>query len=209
MLRAYRKYRQRARLALHRELPARRDRGEPAHHGEAGAAVRAALRPGARARRGGGGGAARGDPRRTSTRSPRSTTTGSCATSSASSRRRCGRTPTAAGGARSRSRSARPRCRRCRSRRRCSRSTSTRPSVEGIHLRGGKIARGGIRWSDRMDYRTEVFGLMRAQMTKNAVIVPDGAKGGFHLNRRPEDPAEVRGRGRAPVRDVHRRACST
>src|SRR3954452_10703511 len=55
------------------------------------------------------------------------------------------------------------------------------PEVEGIHLRGGRIARGGIRWSDRMDYRTEVFGLMRAQMTKNAVIVPVGAKGGFHL----------------------------
>jgi glutamate dehydrogenase len=66
------------------------------------------------------------------------------------------------------------------------------PEVEGIHLRGGKIARGGIRWSDRMDYRTEVFGLMRAQMTKNAVIVPDGAKGGFHLTARPEDPAELR-----------------
>src|ERR687886_151574 len=66
------------------------------------------------------------------------------------------------------------------------------PEVEGIHLRGGKIARGGIRWSDRMDYRTEVFGLMRAQMTKNAVIVPDGAKGGFYLRRPPEDPAEVR-----------------
>jgi glutamate dehydrogenase len=66
------------------------------------------------------------------------------------------------------------------------------PEVEGIHLRGGKIARGGIRWSDRMDYRTEVFGLMRAQMTKNAVIVPDGAKGGFHLSRRPEDPSELR-----------------
>jgi glutamate dehydrogenase len=66
------------------------------------------------------------------------------------------------------------------------------PEVEGIHLRGGRIARGGIRWSDRMDYRTEVFGLMRAQMTKNAVIVPDGAKGGFHLRERPEDPREVR-----------------
>src|SRR4051795_13399838 len=66
------------------------------------------------------------------------------------------------------------------------------PEVEGIHLRGGKSARGGIRWSDRMDYRTEVFGLMRAQMTKNAVIVPDGAKGGFHLRDRPEDPAELR-----------------
>ncbi|MEA2227846.1 MAG: glutamate dehydrogenase, partial [Solirubrobacteraceae bacterium] len=66
------------------------------------------------------------------------------------------------------------------------------PEVEGIHLRGGRIARGGIRWSDRMDYRTEVFGLMRAQMTKNAVIVPDGAKGGFHLRRRPEDAQELR-----------------
>jgi len=66
------------------------------------------------------------------------------------------------------------------------------PEVEGIHLRGGKIARGGLRWSDRMDYRTEVFGLMRAQMTKNAVIVPDGAKGGFYLRRRPEDPAALK-----------------
>ncbi|MEP6953176.1 MAG: NAD-glutamate dehydrogenase, partial [Solirubrobacteraceae bacterium] len=64
--------------------------------------------------------------------------------------------------------------------------------VEGIHLRGGRIARGGLRWSDRMDYRTEVFGLMRAQMTKNAVIVPEGAKGGFYLRNRPEDPAAVR-----------------
>ena len=64
--------------------------------------------------------------------------------------------------------------------------------VEGIHLRGGRIARGGLRWSDRMDYRTEVFGLMRAQMTKNAVIVPEGAKGGFYLRGRPEDPAAVR-----------------
>jgi glutamate dehydrogenase len=55
------------------------------------------------------------------------------------------------------------------------------PEMEGIHLRGGQIARGGIRWSDRQDYRTEVFGLMRAQMVKNAVIVPTGAKGGFYL----------------------------
>ncbi len=60
--------------------------------------------------------------------------------------------------------------------------------VEGVHLRGGPIARGGLRWSDRLDFRTEVFGLMRAQMTKNAVIVPTGAKGGFYLKRRPEDP---------------------
>jgi glutamate dehydrogenase len=64
--------------------------------------------------------------------------------------------------------------------------------VEGIHLRGGTIARGGIRWSDRMDYRTEVFGLMRAQMTKNAVIVPSGAKGGFYLKRPPAGPAALR-----------------
>jgi len=55
------------------------------------------------------------------------------------------------------------------------------PHVEGIHLRGGSIARGGIRHSDRMDYRTEVLGLMRAQLTKNAIIVPSGAKGGFLL----------------------------
>lgn len=54
------------------------------------------------------------------------------------------------------------------------------PKVEGVHLRGGKVARGGLRWSDRMeDYRTEVLGLVKAQMVKNAVIVPVGSKGGF------------------------------
>ncbi|HEY5718390.1 MAG TPA: NAD-glutamate dehydrogenase domain-containing protein, partial [Motiliproteus sp.] len=54
------------------------------------------------------------------------------------------------------------------------------PAVEGVHLRGGKVARGGLRWSERMeDYRTEVLGLVKAQMVKNAVIVPTGAKGGF------------------------------
>nr|WP_082709097.1 NAD-glutamate dehydrogenase domain-containing protein [Marinobacterium profundum] len=53
-------------------------------------------------------------------------------------------------------------------------------AVEGVHLRGGKVARGGLRWSERMeDYRTEVLGLAKAQMVKNAVIVPTGAKGGF------------------------------
>ncbi len=56
--------------------------------------------------------------------------------------------------------------------------------VEGVHLRGGRVARGGIRWSDRReDYRTEVLGLMKAQMVKNAVIVPVGAKGGFVVKR--------------------------
>ncbi|HXE72061.1 MAG TPA: NAD-glutamate dehydrogenase domain-containing protein, partial [Candidatus Nitrosotenuis sp.] len=60
------------------------------------------------------------------------------------------------------------------------------PGVEGIHLRGGKVARGGIRWSDRPDdFRTEVLGLMKTQMTKNAVIVPVGAKGGFVLKKAP------------------------
>ncbi|SFF39573.1 glutamate dehydrogenase [Fontimonas thermophila] len=54
------------------------------------------------------------------------------------------------------------------------------PEVEGIHLRGGKVARGGLRWSDRrQDFRTEILGLMKAQMVKNAIIVPVGAKGGF------------------------------
>ena len=54
------------------------------------------------------------------------------------------------------------------------------PRVEGVHLRGGKVARGGLRWSDRnQDFRTEVLGLVKAQQVKNAVIVPNGAKGGF------------------------------
>ncbi len=53
-------------------------------------------------------------------------------------------------------------------------------TMEGLHLRGGKVARGGIRWSDRPDdFRTEILGLVKAQMTKNAVIVPEGSKGGF------------------------------
>jgi len=56
--------------------------------------------------------------------------------------------------------------------------------MEGTHLRGGKVARGGLRWSDRkQDFRTEVLGLMKAQMTKNAVIVPVGSKGCFVVNK--------------------------
>ena len=58
--------------------------------------------------------------------------------------------------------------------------------VEGIHLRGGPIARGGLRWSDRRDdFRTEILGLMKAQLVKNAVIVPTGAKGGFYPKQLP------------------------
>jgi len=61
------------------------------------------------------------------------------------------------------------------------------PTVEGVHLRGGKVARGGLRWSDRIeDYRTEVLGLVKAQQVKNAVIVPHGAKGGFVAKKTPE-----------------------
>lgn len=60
------------------------------------------------------------------------------------------------------------------------------PRVEGVHLRGGPVARGGLRWSDRReDFRTEVLGLVKAQQVKNAVIVPQGAKGGFFPKQLP------------------------
>ncbi|WP_404482888.1 NAD-glutamate dehydrogenase domain-containing protein [Novosphingobium sp. BL-52-GroH] len=66
------------------------------------------------------------------------------------------------------------------------------PRVEGIHLRAGPIARGGLRWSDRRDdFRVEILGLMKAQRVKNAVIVPTGAKGGFYPKQLP-DPARDR-----------------
>ena len=64
------------------------------------------------------------------------------------------------------------------------------PRVEGIHLRGGRIARGGLRWSDRRDdFRTEILGLVKAQVVKNAVIVPTGAKGGFYPKQLPDPSA--------------------
>jgi glutamate dehydrogenase len=66
------------------------------------------------------------------------------------------------------------------------------PRVEGVHLRFGKVARGGIRWSDRpQDFRTEVLGLVKAQQVKNAVIVPVGAKGGFVPKYLPAGPREA------------------
>lgn len=69
----------------------------------------------------------------------------------------------------------------------------TSPTVEGIHLRGGKVARGGLRWSDRPDdFRTEVLGLMKTQMTKNAVIVPVGSKGGFVIKQAPDERDALR-----------------
>ncbi len=65
------------------------------------------------------------------------------------------------------------------------------PRFEAIHLRGGKVARGGLRWSDRPeDFRTEILGLMKAQVVKNSVIVPTGSKGGFVLKSAP--PASER-----------------
>ncbi|MEO6198939.1 MAG: NAD-glutamate dehydrogenase domain-containing protein, partial [Sphingomicrobium sp.] len=65
------------------------------------------------------------------------------------------------------------------------------PRVEGIHLRGGPVARGGLRWSDRRDdFRTEILGLLKAQVVKNAVIVPTGAKGGFYPKQLPGASAD-------------------
>jgi glutamate dehydrogenase len=63
------------------------------------------------------------------------------------------------------------------------------PRFEGVHLRGGKVARGGLRWSDRReDFRREILGLVKAQIVKNAVIVPVGSKGGFVLKQAPATP---------------------
>ncbi|MFF1512730.1 NAD-glutamate dehydrogenase [Streptomyces sp. NPDC058305] len=65
------------------------------------------------------------------------------------------------------------------------------PRVEGVHLRFGKVARGGLRWSDRReDFRTEILGLVKAQMVKNTVIVPVGAKGGFVAKQLPDPSAD-------------------
>ena len=164
---------------------------EPRGHRVAREAVRRAVRSRA-PRRGARRGAAGGDRARDRRRRAASTRTGSCAASSRSSARCCAPTTSVL---------TRPasRCRTCR-------SSSTRPAraaaaaaprfeifvysprVEGIHLRGGKVARGGLRWSDRReDFRTEVLGLMKAQMVKNALIVPVGSKGGFVIKRPPPE----------------------
>ena len=66
------------------------------------------------------------------------------------------------------------------------------PSIEGVHLRGGDVARGGLRWSERPeDFRTEVLGLVKAQRVKNAVIVPVGSKGGFVAKQLPDGDREA------------------
>ena len=81
------------------------------------------------------------------------------------------------------------------------------PRVEGVHLRGGPIARGGIRWSDRReDFRTEVLGLMKAQMVKNAVIVPIGRQGRLRRQEPAGRPGRAAPRGRRVLPRVHPRA---
>ncbi len=83
------------------------------------------------------------------------------------------------------------------------------PRVHGVHLRFGAVARGGLRWSDRReDFRTEVLGLVKAQMVKNTVIVPVGAKGGFVPQRLPAAarPRSLARRGTRLLPAVRRRA---
>ena len=85
------------------------------------------------------------------------------------------------------------------------------PRFEGVHMRGGRVARGGLRWSDRPeDFRTEILGLVKAQMVKNVVIVPVGSKGGFVLKRAPSPSGSRRvheGRDRV-LPGLSARACS-
>src|SRR5436309_15514840 len=79
------------------------------------------------------------------------------------------------------------------------------PRVEAVHLRGSPVARGGIRWSDRMeDFRTEVLGLMKAQMVKNVVIVPVGSKGGFVVKNPSADRAAFQQEGVAAYKTLLR-----
>ena len=90
------------------------------------------------------------------------------------------------------------------------RDLGVRPAGRGRAPARRPIARGGLRWSDRReDFRTEVLGLMKAQMVKNAVIVPTGAKGGFVVKRPPTDPERPAGRGRRAATGRSSAACST
>src|SRR6185437_8385202 len=123
--------------------------------------------------------------------SPASTTIASCAVSWVRFAPRCApiisRRTTASRPNTSATNSIRTRFRMFRNRFRTARSGCTR-RAEGVHLRFGPVARGGIRWSDRReDFRTEVLGLVKAQMVKNTVIVPVGSKGGFFVKRPPAD----------------------
>ena len=104
----------------------------------------------------------------------------------------------------------RPASRTCPRRGRCSRSSSTRRGRRACTSAAGKVARGGIRWSDRReDFRTEVLGLMKAQTVKNAVIVPTGAKGGFVLKRPPAERDALRCRRSSSATGSSSAGCST
>ena len=173
--------------ALHRGVSERRARGEPEIAAKLVRLFEARFDPARAAHRGAD---RRGPPRHpaaTCAGRPRSTRTGSSAPCSARSTPPSARTPilperqSCAFKLRSAERS-----RTCPSRYPLYEIFVYSPEMEAIHLRGGMVARGGIRWSDRKeDYRTEVLGLMKAQKVKNAVIVPDGSKGGFVLKRTP------------------------
>ncbi|RMG44289.1 MAG: hypothetical protein D6719_02145 [Candidatus Dadabacteria bacterium] len=81
----------------------------------------------------------------------------------------------------------------------------TSPRIEAIHLRGARIARGGLRWSDRKeDYRREILGLMKTQKIKNSLIVPNGAKGGFIIRELPLDQSAVKATVEAGYREFIR-----
>ena len=163
-----------------RRAPGRRPRPDRA--------VRRAPRSEARGPARGGRRGGRADDHATACRrSPRSTRTASCACSAASSRRPCAPTPSPPPAARRSPSSSTARwCPTCPQPLPWREIWVYSPRVEGIHLRGGPIARGGLRWSDRRDdFRTEILGLMKAQLVKNAVIVPTGAKGGFYPKQLP------------------------
>ena len=192
--------------AVHRGVPQRRARREPAHRASArrSCSRRSSIRSGSAADRRGASSASRS--RRTSARSRRWTRTRSSDRCSARSRRRCARTPTC----------------------------PTRPALafklrsadvpempkpfplfeifvyssqmEAIHLRGGMVARGGIRWSDRKeDYRTEVLGLMKAQTREERGDRARRLEGRIHPEALDELAGGAETGGRDPVRHVHAR----
>ena len=96
----------------------------------------------------------------------------------------------------------------CRRRARPSRRGCTASTLSGVHLRAGRVARGGIRASDRPDdFRAEILGLMRTQVVKNAVIVPVGAKGGFVVKRRGAARSPIRRASKPPTAPSSTRCC--
>ena len=195
VLRAYAKYLRQAGIDVQPGLHGGHPPQQRPHHPAAGRAVRGPVVARSRQRRRHGADRRRCSRRSTapSTRWPAWTRTASCAPSSTVIKATLRTNFFQRGGRR-------------RAARRTSSSSSTRrpipdlpaprpkfeiwvysPRVEGVHLRFGPVARGGLRWSDRReDFRTEILGLVKAQMVKNAVIVPVGAKGGFVAKQLPD-----------------------